>query len=319
MLALLLALPALQAEDKPVDKPKSPKEQYDTLVKEFTSQQRDIIVQFRKTKGEEQQKLLAKYEGLGTDFAAKFFKLAEDNPKDPIAADALFWVLQNGVNSPVHGKAAEKATSLVAEMPLKDLARHVNAMRFGADGIFEAAFKRAEKELKDPNLGLLLTAIAVNGSHLPVGQKAVELLIERFPDHSGLESVCGALSRGRDPKSAETLKVILEKSPQKRVKAAAAMALGSSLASQVDQLGDDLAKADKVAAEAEKYFVMVIDQFGKENPAQATNAERDLKALRSLRVGKEALNISAVDLDEKEFKLSDYRGKVVLLDFWGNW
>ena len=36
-------------------------------------------------------------------------------------------------------------------------------------------------------------------------------------------------------------------------------------------------------------------------------------------MGKEAPEIKGGDLDGKEFKLSDYRGKVVLLDFWGNW
>jgi hypothetical protein len=36
-------------------------------------------------------------------------------------------------------------------------------------------------------------------------------------------------------------------------------------------------------------------------------------------VGKEAPPIKGVDLDGKSFKLSDYKGKVVLLDFWGNW
>jgi len=36
-------------------------------------------------------------------------------------------------------------------------------------------------------------------------------------------------------------------------------------------------------------------------------------------VGQQAPEIAGVDLDGVEFKLSDYRGKVVLLDFWGNW
>ncbi len=36
-------------------------------------------------------------------------------------------------------------------------------------------------------------------------------------------------------------------------------------------------------------------------------------------VGKRAPEIRGVDLDGKRFKLSDYRGKVVVLDFWGNW
>jgi hypothetical protein len=36
-------------------------------------------------------------------------------------------------------------------------------------------------------------------------------------------------------------------------------------------------------------------------------------------VGQPAPEIEAEDLDGKKFKLSDYRGKVVLLDFWGHW
>jgi predicted Zn finger-like uncharacterized protein len=35
--------------------------------------------------------------------------------------------------------------------------------------------------------------------------------------------------------------------------------------------------------------------------------------------GQEAPEISGEDIDGKAFKLSDYKGKVVLLDFWGNW
>ena len=36
-------------------------------------------------------------------------------------------------------------------------------------------------------------------------------------------------------------------------------------------------------------------------------------------VGEEAPEIVGVDLDGVEFKLSDYRGKVVMLSFYGNW
>ena len=36
-------------------------------------------------------------------------------------------------------------------------------------------------------------------------------------------------------------------------------------------------------------------------------------------IGMEAPEIIGVDLDGVEFKLSDYRGKVVMLDFYGDW
>lgn len=38
-----------------------------------------------------------------------------------------------------------------------------------------------------------------------------------------------------------------------------------------------------------------------------------------LGVGAEAPDISGIDIDGKAFKLSDYRGKVIFLDFWGDW
>jgi hypothetical protein len=50
-----------------------------------------------------------------------------------------------------------------------------------------------------------------------------------------------------------------------------------------------------------------------------SRVERLLFAIQNLKVGKTAPDIIGKDLDEVEFKLSDYRGKVVVLDFWGDW
>jgi peroxiredoxin len=44
-----------------------------------------------------------------------------------------------------------------------------------------------------------------------------------------------------------------------------------------------------------------------------------LKALVKFAVGKTAPEIEGVDAEGKRFKLSDYRGKVVVLDFWAEW
>ncbi len=40
---------------------------------------------------------------------------------------------------------------------------------------------------------------------------------------------------------------------------------------------------------------------------------------QGLEVGNQAPEIDGEDIDGKKFKLSDYRGKVVLLDFWASW
>jgi hypothetical protein len=48
-------------------------------------------------------------------------------------------------------------------------------------------------------------------------------------------------------------------------------------------------------------------------------AKASLHELRDLAIGKVAPEIEGQDVEGVGFKLSDYRGKVVLLDFWGNW
>jgi|GEM_PF-4647776 len=49
------------------------------------------------------------------------------------------------------------------------------------------------------------------------------------------------------------------------------------------------------------------------------SGRRELFAIQNLSVGSTAPDIVGPDLDGVEFKLSDYRGKIVLLDFWGDW
>jgi hypothetical protein len=49
--------------------------------------------------------------------------------------------------------------------------------------------------------------------------------------------------------------------------------------------------------------------------ANSTHSTRST-SLKPKDLAKPALEISGVDADGKMFQLSDYRGKVVLLDFW---
>ena len=48
-------------------------------------------------------------------------------------------------------------------------------------------------------------------------------------------------------------------------------------------------------------------------------ADRTVFELENPTIGKIAPDIEGEDIDGVAFKLSDYRGKVVVLDFWGDW
>ncbi|MGI9518801.1 MAG: TlpA family protein disulfide reductase [Pirellulaceae bacterium] len=87
-------------------------------------------------------------------------------------------------------------------------------------------------------------------------------------------------------------------------------------------------RSDEQNAEIAGYLQTVIDESGdleydgNQMSSAATYAEiasRELFELQNLQVGQVAPDIVGEDLDGHQFALSEYRGKVVMLDFWGHW
>lgn len=81
-----------------------------------------------------------------------------------------------------------------------------------------------------------------------------------------------------------------------------------------------MAKADRASAEYAAMKAALSAGAAEIGDADfSASVESFLKRVESYGVGCVAPDISGVDLDGVEFKLSDYRGKVVFLDFWGDW
>jgi hypothetical protein len=82
----------------------------------------------------------------------------------------------------------------------------------------------------------------------------------------------------------------------------------------------DPKEADKTREEAEKLFERAVEKFADVKTGfrgtVGSVAKRELFDLRHLSVGKPAPDVDGEDQDGQKFKLSDYKGKVVLLDFW---
>lgn len=62
-----------------------------------------------------------------------------------------------------------------------------------------------------------------------------------------------------------------------------------------------------------------LKDFKVDKPVAYTGEFNPDEVKVGLAVGNLAPEISGADLDGVDFKLSDYRGKVVMLDFWGDW
>lgn len=184
-----------------------------------------------------------------------------------------------------------------------------------------------------------LTVIAwMLNNRLPDSESCEAMLAAKHMQSEKLESLLTPFS----PLSEGFVRQVIAQTPHKSVRAAAQVTLAG-------KLNEDLQTAERLKDAPEEERAQYEGWLGKERleaigklDAQATRKEiialfetvereadpkseaaktaaGELFELRNLSVGMPAPEIEGPDLDAVAFKLSDYRGKVVLLDFWGNW
>jgi hypothetical protein len=211
--------------------------------------------------------------------------------------------------------------------------------------------KMFEIAKEDPKGEGALAALVWVVSHDQRGKQSGEALEILMRDHIAskeLTEVAGALGYSRSPKAEEFLKTLEEKSPHREVKGRALYARAEQKQNLARTAGyireakdpevvkgmesefskdelDRLRALDSAAIEKEieDLFVKVKDTYGDVEAAYGgtlgDRAEGDLFEIRHLAIGKVAPEIEGEAIDGTPLKLSDYKGKVVVIDFWGHW
>ena len=117
----------------------------------------------------------------------------------------------------------------------------------------------------------------------------------------------------------EQLETVIKKLPNGNVNQKARFRLALLVAEDAQR---DLTLTDTQRAKENQTVVSILDKLKKEDDLDEL-LRRWIKDLRykvtHLVVGCEAPEIEGFDQGGKKFRLSDYRGKVVLLPFWGIW
>ncbi len=151
-------------------------------------------------------------------------------------------------------------------------------------------------------------------------RNALETLATDFIQDEELADVCASLRYESSAEAEEFLRKVYAETPHRGVKGNACYTLAHVIASRADRAQDDEAAAMRKNAKA--LFVEVVQSFGDVESRRGTlgdSASGDIFEIEQLAIGCEAPDIEGVDLDGVVFKLSDYRGQVVVLDFWGDW
>jgi hypothetical protein len=281
-LVLLLSLSVVGAEGDGQDKPATPAEQYKTLREEYDRASSSGVP----LTDAERLKFVGLVYKHRHALAMKFLELAEKHPDDPIALGALTQAVWQ-VNT----------TPWPVELVGEDTAR----------------------------------------------ARAFEIIQRDHIRSDKLGPLCQRVTYGFCKEYEAFLRAALAKSPHREVRATACLSLGHYLNNRLQRLDlcreqPELARdfaglygkeylaellrqdRDRAGKEIEATFEQAAEKYGDVKlPGGDTVAERaraQLFEVRNLSVGKEAPDIDGEDQDGKRLKLSDYRGKVVLLDFW---
>jgi hypothetical protein len=280
ILVLGLGLTVAAGQEAPA-RPATPAEQYAALVKEFGEA---AHANWKAATDKERKQAAGRVEPL----PLRLLELAEKNPKEPWTLDALtqvitqeYW-LDNYSSHPGWGKDSRQA-------------------------------------------------------------RAIAILLRDHVRSDKLGETCKRVQFGFRKECETFLRTVLEKNPHRDVQGQACLRLALFLNGRLNRLDllkdqpvvtkryeglygkgylDTLRRQDraKAVAEVEAVFEQTAEKYGDVKlPFGGTvgdNAKTELFAIRHFAVGKEAADIEGPDQNGVRFKLSDYRGKVVLLYFW---
>ncbi len=180
--------------------------------------------------------------------------------------------------------------------------------------------KIAEDAPKDPVAVEALVWVALNTGG-PKADRAMKELIRSHVQDPKIAFFCARMVYDNSPQSERFLREVLAKNPDREAKGHACLALGQRLKMAAERAGSK-EKSESMTREAESFLERVAREFGDIKFFRGTLgdvAKNELNELRHLGIGKTAPEITGQDIDGKSMKLTEFRGKIVVLDFWGDW
>jgi hypothetical protein len=277
--------PALwAADDKPDKKDQTPADEVKSLIADYEKAQTDFYTKYGEAKTDEERTKLQSEMPQPDKTVARLFELAQKNPKDEsVCPKALIWAIQYaGYNA-----AGVETRSKALDQMCRDHAK--------SDQVGQVVLSLAY--IPSPAAERFLRAVVESNPKTEIKGKATYALGE-YLKHAA-ENASNLKDHPDNAKSIEScagkdaIKYLQESDPAK-------------MAKEAERLFETA---------AEKYAD--IEVYPKHTVGDLAKGE--LFEIRNLAIGMIAPEIEGDDLDGKGFKLSEYRGKVVVLDFWGNW
>jgi hypothetical protein len=279
LLAALAPLVGASAQEGPKDNDGGV-EAYEAAFDAWTLAQKEHRKAYMGAETEEEQDRIWKEERPDPDqFAPAFLMVAEAHPGGNVALDCFGWVAANAQDN--------KLIDFSIGVVLKQHLQQVELSGF-VDSISRSSNLSAERALQ---------TIFTSSPHRDVKGKACY--------HLGMKKLSAArLARRIQAAGEEELDMLKGRYTE------VAFTRAKGLQPNVIQ------------AVGEKLLERVVNEFGDVEGRRRTlgeSAGSELFEIRRLQIGMIAPEIEGEGIDERAMKLSQFRGKIVVLDFWGDW
>jgi len=164
-------------------------------------------------------------------------------------------------------------------------------------------------------------SMVARGSNKEIMKEAVDLIVKDHSKNPKMASVLGFISTS--PDGAAILEKIATKTEDRNIAGLAWYAITENLQQQTGEVGL------KQAEELNKRTEMIYEKLAKDYADVAmangrgtigSTIKAALFELQNLSIGKVAPEVLCLNIDgDKDDKLSNYKGKVVVLDIWATW
>jgi thiol-disulfide isomerase/thioredoxin len=187
------------------------------------------------------------------------------------------------------------------------------------DPILERGYNIVAEAPKDEtSLNVLLQLV---GAKPEPPEKVLDLLAEHHIDSPRIASLSLRFAGNTSPSAIKFLRAASAKSHNNEVKGSAMFAYGQTVHQQAEE-EKDANKSAELNHKAEDLLASAARDYGDVSVGRGTikkEADKVLFEIRNLSIGKAAPEVVSKDLDDKAAKLSELKGKVVVLDIWATW
>ncbi len=275
----------------------APAEEYRELLAMYQSAVREVLESHKQ--GDATRKLFQ--DATKPDKIARFMELVRDHPGDPDAVDALVWI------------------SKFSPWP------HTEPQSSDGD---EARSILVRDYMLSPRIAIALPGVLETASASDTAERLYREALARSPHREVQGRACFWLARFLKGQ-ADWIRILKDEAGNAQRVPGARNATSRAR----KRWGEDALKRlteknlELVAGEAEALFERALKEYpdisaygyADDLGSIGEAARAELRSIREFAVGQVSAEITGVDIDGERFKLSDYRGRVVVLTFSGNW